>query len=186
MKPTYPKILFLHSAGPQHEEEGSARLLKYLKKSLSKYYDIVAPLLPNPEDPDYESWRDTIEAAIAHMEGGIIIIGHSLGGSVLLKYLSEKTFTKKIAAIFLVAVPYWGCDEDWEVPEFMLSPGFSDDLPHVPVMTIFHSKDDQVVPATHAAMYASEIPVATMKLVNGHGHVFWDGLPELVAAVREL
>jgi hypothetical protein len=186
MKPTNPQILFLHSAGAQHEEEGSAKLLQYLKHSLSADYDIVAPLLPDPEDPHYENWKDAIDTKFNQLDSGMVIIAHSLGGSVLLKYLAEASISKQIAAIFLVAVPYWSVDEDWDVSEFILSPGFADDLPHVPVITIFHSKDDQVVPVKHAAIYASEIPVATMKIVNGHGHVFWDGLPDVVAAVKEV
>jgi hypothetical protein len=37
-----------------------------------------------------------------------ILIGHSLGGSFLLKYVSEEKIGKTIAGIFLIATPYWG------------------------------------------------------------------------------
>ncbi len=186
MQPGNPKILFLHSAGPQHDDEGSARLLQWLRRTLSAEYDIIAPLLPHPENPDYESWRDSIAGLLEVMDEGMIIIGHSLGGSVLLKYLAECTFRKQIAAIFLVAVPFWGNDEDWDVPEFHLAPDFAERLPTVPVITVFHSKDDGVIPVTHAARYAAEIPTATLQISDGHGHVFWDGLPELEEAVRQV
>ncbi|RYY22329.1 MAG: serine hydrolase family protein [Chitinophagaceae bacterium] len=186
METNNPKILFLHSAGPQHEEEGSARLLQSLRQSLSGEFDIIAPLLPHPDNPDYESWKNAIAGLLQVMDEGMIIIGHSFGGSVLLKYLSEHSFAKPIAAIFLVAVPFWGHDEEWEVPDFHLVPRFADRLPPVPVITVFHSKDDNVIPVTHAARYAAEIPDATLQLSDGHGHAFWDGLPELVSAVRDL
>jgi len=37
-----------------------------------------------------------------------ILIGHSLGGSFLLKYVSEEKIAKTVAGIFLIATPYWG------------------------------------------------------------------------------
>jgi len=185
MKSGKPKILFLHSAGHQHGDEGSSRLISYLKKNLSHYFDIIAPIMPHPDEPDYESWKTTLHEILKIMDNNMIIVGHSLGGSVLLKYLSEEKFTKTIRALFLIAVPFWGL-KDWEVNEFMLRNNFVGQLPAIEEIFIYHSQDDEVVLSSHAEKYADEIPTADLHLVNGYGHVYWDGFPELVEAIKSL
>ncbi|MFB1051250.1 hypothetical protein [Paraliobacillus sp. JSM ZJ581] len=61
----------------------------------------------------------------------MIIIGHSLGGSVLLKYLSEQAFNQFIARLFLIAAPYWGKDDDWQGEEYTLLENFNSKLPKI-------------------------------------------------------
>jgi uncharacterized protein len=185
MKSGKPKILFLHSAGHQHGDEGSSRLISYLKKNLSHTFDIIAPIMPHPDDPDYESWKTVLHEILKIMDNNMIIVGHSLGGSVLLKFLSEEKFTKTIRALFLVAVPYWGF-EDWEADEFILRDSFVKHLPTIKKISIYHSQDDEIISPTHAEKYAEEIPAADLYQLNGYGHVFWDGLPELVEAIKNL
>jgi predicted alpha/beta hydrolase family esterase len=36
-----------------------------------------------------------------------IVVGHSLGGSFMLKFLVEEEPRNRIAGIFLIAAPYW-------------------------------------------------------------------------------
>jgi hypothetical protein len=43
--------------------------------------------MPNESDPDYEPWKGQIKKELAALEGKVMLIGHSLGSSFLLKYL---------------------------------------------------------------------------------------------------
>src|SRR5437763_795534 len=101
-------VLFIHSAGPQGRHQGSNDFVTILKKSLGAGYDIKYPKMPNPEEPDYNPWRDQIEKELVKMKEDSILVGHSLGGSVLLKYLSEEKCDRNFLGLFIVASPYWG------------------------------------------------------------------------------
>jgi serine hydrolase len=177
------KVLFVHSAGHQHGDEGSARLLRYLKEQLSESFQLVAPLMPNPDDPTYGAWSDALQQIFKVIDDGDIAIGHSLGGSVLLKFLSEEQVNVKLSSLHLVAVPFWGL-EDWEIDDFMLPDNFATTLPEISSIQIYHSQDDEIVSSPHALRYARELPAASLHLSDGHGHVFWDGLPELVSEIK--
>jgi predicted alpha/beta hydrolase family esterase len=181
MKVFASRILFLHSAGHQHGNEGSARLVAYLKATLPGV-ELIAPVMPHPDNPDYEVWKAALSQIFTILDHNVTLIGHSLGGSVLLKYLSEEKQSHNIAALHLIAVPFWGA-EDWEVEEFQLREDFISTLPPIGSVTIYHSKDDKVVPASHAQLYADALQ-AELILLNGYGHAFSDGLPELVARLK--
>ena len=60
------------------------------------------------DSPEYEAWKGRIAKDLAGMDGEVNLVGHSLGASVLLKYLSEVGLEKPVTGIFLVAPPYWG------------------------------------------------------------------------------
>lgn len=115
----------------------------------------------------------------------MILIGHSLGGSILLKYLSEKKLDKPIAGIFLIVAPYWGA-EDWQVDEYTLREGFTAKLPEVPRIFFYHSHDDDIVPFAHLALYAEKLPQATIRALDVGGHQFNNDLSEVASDIANL
>src|SRR5687767_7527656 len=143
------KIFFLHSAGPQQGEEGSAKLIQYIKQNLSASYQVIAPVMKDPDNPEYENWKKALTGLFRIVDEETIIIGHSLGGSVLLKFLSEEHPLDKIRAIYLVAVPFWGSD-GWDVSEFALAQNFAEHLPVAGATVIYQSEDDEIVTPDHA------------------------------------
>ncbi|WP_408010293.1 hypothetical protein ACJROX_08385 [Pseudalkalibacillus sp. A8] len=80
-------VLFIHSAGAQVLHQGSSELAAYLKDALGYEYDVLNPKMPEPENPEYTLWKVQIEKELSALDGEVMLIGHSLGGSVLLKYL---------------------------------------------------------------------------------------------------
>lgn len=176
------RILFLHSAGPQGPHQGSSDLIAYLKKGLGSVYQFTAPKLPRPEAPDYLRWKAKLAAVLKGMKGEVILIGHSLGGSVFLKYLSEEKVKIKISALFLAATPYWG-EKGWEYEAFYLKDGFARSLPPIPKVVVYHSRKDPVVAFGHAKRYAAALPGATLRALKGDSHAFEGGLPELLEDV---
>jgi predicted alpha/beta hydrolase family esterase len=83
------QILFLHSAGAQGPNEGSSDLVAYLGRELGPKYRIASPIMPDPGHPSYKGWKTQLEKQLDMVDDEIILVGHSLGGSVLLKYFSE-------------------------------------------------------------------------------------------------
>ena len=118
-------------------------------------------------------------------DGEAILVGHSLGASVLLKYVSEETADRPVAGLFLVATPYWGA-EDWEVGEYELHPDFASKLPEDLPVFLYHSRDDEVVPFAHLALYAEKLPRATVREFDGRGHQFDADLSEVARDIEQL
>jgi uncharacterized protein len=83
-----------------------------------------------------------------------ILIGHSLGGSFLLKYVSEEKIAKTVAGIFLIATPYWGGD-GWQYGDMSALHCQKTLLRNYRVERIFfYSRDNEIVPFAHLALYA--------------------------------
>ncbi|SET98989.1 hypothetical protein SAMN05421676_11358 [Salinibacillus kushneri] len=113
-------VLFIHSAGPQERNQGSSNLSAYLEKELRDKFQFVMPKMPNPENPEYVLWKNQLEKELNMLNGEVILVGHSLGGSVLLKYLSEESCNLTFRGLFIIAAPYWCLDEDWQSKDFTL------------------------------------------------------------------
>jgi len=178
------EVLFIHSAGPQGHHEGSDYLVTYLLNTL-QHYKVLHPKMPDPEHPTYQSWKAAVKEEMAGMHEGTILIGHSLGASVLLKYLAEEKAHKPVAGLFLIGAVYWG-KEDWDVEEYMLPENFSSKLSDVGQIFLYHSKNDEVVPITHMHYYANELPTARVREFDDLGHLFGKGLPELIEDIKSI
>jgi predicted alpha/beta hydrolase family esterase len=138
-----------------------------------------------PTKPSYERWKLELERLLPSDKSPPILVGHSLGGSVLLKYLSEHRPKVPAAGLFVVAAPYWG-SADWKVKEFVLRESFAHSLPDALRIYLYQSRDDEVVDMEHLSRYSKAIPQATVRILDGGGHTFKDGLPELAEDIQAL
>ncbi|MDP8947312.1 MAG: alpha/beta fold hydrolase [Actinomycetota bacterium] len=177
-------MLFIHGGGDGAYEE-DRQLAASLQDALGAAYDVRYPKMPDEDRPLYEAWRERIAKELAAPEGEVILVGHSLGGSILLKYLSEGEVEKPVAGLFLVATPYWGVD-DWEVGEYALREDFASKIPKEITMFLYHSRDDEVVPFAHAALYAQKLPRVTVREFDGRGHQFGEDLSEVAQDIKRL
>jgi len=148
-------------------------------------YEILHPEMPHPDYPKYKAWKSSVKKAFVKLRDDVLLIGHSLGGSVLLKFLSEEAspVPVRIAGLFLIAAPYWG-KKDWEVQEFALREDFAAKLPSIPVIHLYHSRGDEFVPSDHVKEYKKRLPQAGLHEFGGNDHIFLSGLPELVQDVK--
>lgn len=118
------------------------------------------------------------------LHGEVILVAHSLGCSVLLRYLLEARVHNPIAGLFLIASPYWDEMENWKNDDFTLPVDFASKLPQVPTF-FYHSRDDEIVPFSHLALYTEKVPQATIRRLDNYGHDF-DQKPfvELIADIK--
>jgi predicted alpha/beta hydrolase family esterase len=181
------QILFIQGGGEgAYEEDG--QLVAHLRNALGDAFEVHYPQMPNESDPDYEPWKVQIKKELAALEGEVILIGHSLGSSFLLKYLSEEKIEKSIAGIFLMATPYWGGD-GWKYEGYetiTLLDDFASKLPSGAPIFLYHGRDDEVVPFAHLALYAEKLPRATIRTLDGRGHQFNNDLSEVVGDIKSL
>lgn len=178
------QILFIHGGGEgSYEEDG--KLAASLQDKLGAAYDVRYPKMPDEDSPGYGSWKDRIAKELAGMDSEVILVGHSLGASILLKYLSEEEVAKTVTGIFLAAPPYWGT-EDWEIEEYALQKDFASKLLEGPSLFVYHSRDDEVVPFEHLALYAESLPRTTIRELDGRGHQFDDDLSEVAQDIERV
>jgi serine hydrolase len=178
-------VLFIQGAGSMHEPEGSGRLAAYLGRELGTDYRVLAPEMPDADHPDYRSWRDRIEQELGAIDGEqVTLVGHSFGGSVLLKYLAEGSYRKPVRGLFLISVPNWGAD-GWAYDEFAAPNDIASRLPAMEIF-LYHSRDDPEVPFAHLSYYQEHLPTATVRPIDGSEHSFVAGLPTLVEDIKSL
>lgn len=178
-------VLFVHSGGSQGPHEGSSDLVNHLRRGLREDHVVLYPKMPDPDNPDYELWKLTLDRELSALEDEIILVGHSLGASVLLKYLSEEPCKKSIAGLFLVAPVYFG-KKDWRVSEYALKRGFETELLTISRIFLYHSRNDTVVPFAHLVQFADKLPNSICRAFEDRGHLFTMGLPELVDDIKNL
>jgi hypothetical protein len=181
------QILFIQGGGEgAYEEDG--QLVAYLRRALGAAYEVLYPQMPNESDPDYEPWKVQIKKELAALGGEVILIGHSLGSSFLLKYVAEEKIEKTIAGIFLMATPYWG-GNGWKYEGYetiALPEDFASKVPSGAPIFLYHSRDDEIVPFAHLALYADKLPQATIREFDGREHQFNNDLFEVVGDIKSL
>jgi predicted alpha/beta hydrolase family esterase len=177
-------ILFVQGAGRMQEPDGSGRLAAYLASELGPRYRVIAPEMPNADAPRYKPWRDRIEQELEVIDEDVIIVGHSFGGSVVLKYFAEGSYHRRVRGVFLISVPDWGPD-GWAYEEFAVPDDVGSKLPTSRIF-LYHSRDDPEVPFSHLAHYQQHLPTATARAIAGSEHSFIEGLPVLAEDIRRL
>lgn len=177
------RVLFVHGGG-QGAHEADKKLAASLADALGTGYEVRSPKMPDEDSPEYEAWKEQISRDLAELDDGAVLVGHSLGASILLKYVSEGNTERPIAGMFLVATPYWGAG-DWEVEEYALQSDFASRLPGGLPVFLYHGREDEVVPFEHLALYAEALPRAAVREFDGRGHQFDEDLSEVALDIQE-
>ena len=175
------QVLFIQGAGAYEEDR---KLVTNLRDALGTRYDVTYPKMPSEDGSGYEAWKEQIADELRAMRDDVILVGHSLGASVLLKYLSEESLANPVTGVFLVASPFWGT-EDWQA-EYALRESFASGLPKELPLFFYHSRDDDIVPFEHLELYKEKLPRATFYEFEGRGHQFNNDLSEVARDIKTL
>jgi pimeloyl-ACP methyl ester carboxylesterase len=152
----------------------------WIKESVAETHDFIAPQFPNSLNASYEAWVIWFEKLIPFLRDDVTLIGYSLGGGFLLRYLSENKLPVSVRQLHLVAscVDNLDCDgcggfvinlETWA--------GFASepDMVH-----LWHSSDDTIVPIHHSERFLAVYPKATLHRFTDRNHFFQTEFPELL------
>lgn len=159
----------------------------YLEKALGKNFQIIRPRMPLQDDAKYSDWAIHFERHFPKLQNNIILIGASLGGIFLAKYLSENKFPKKILATYLICPPFDNTlpGEDL-VGGFKLKANLSGLEKNSPKLTLLFSRNDDVVPVIHAKKYATKLKrakIVVYKHIKGHFQI--TRFPEIVKMIKK-
>ena len=101
-------------------KERGKRWKDSLSERLGENFEVIAPTMPSKYNAKYSEWKIWFEKVIPHVEDNVVIIGYSLGGLFVAKYLSENDLPKKILATYLIAAPYEKNDNEDSLADFIL------------------------------------------------------------------
>ena len=136
---------------------------EFFKKKLGKDFEIIKPRMPLQDNAKYEEWKIHFERHFPQLRNNIILIGSSLGGIFLAKYLSENKFPKKILSTYLICPPFDNTLEGEDlVGGFKLKSDLSLLEKNSKNLYFMFSKDDDVVPVSHAEKYRKKLKNANI------------------------
>lgn len=186
ISPTYEDYLeYLHKMEVTIEKLRSSDWKTSLGEKLGGNFEVILPRMPNSKNAKYLEWRIYFEKFIPLMEPNVILIGHSLGGAFLAKYLSEETFPKQIRATFLVAAPFLTSDLHLAT-DFILPLNLKRFAQQGGDVHLYHSEDDIVVPFSHMQSFQQTLPQARCTAYQDRGHFTGPAFPELIKDIQTL
>ena len=159
---------------------------EYLTEKLGKRFEVLRPDMPLKFYAKYEDWSILFERYLKLLNAPYMLIGHSLGGIFLAKYLSEHKLSKKPMAVYLVASPF----DDTLLGEdlaggFKLKSDLSLLEKNTPRLRLFFSKDDDCVPISHANKFAKKLSQAEIAIYHHRGHFNVPTFPEIIKKIRK-
>jgi predicted alpha/beta hydrolase family esterase len=176
------QILFVQGGGEGTHDSWDNKLVDSLRKSLGPGYEIRYPTMPDEADPRYAAWKAALRHELSALEPGAILIGHSLGGAILINVLAERS-PGPVKAIVLIAAPFIGAG-GWTIEEIEPA-GLAARLPRVPIF-LYHGSADAIVPVAHVELYAEAIPGAHVRRLDGRDHQLNDDLADVARELRAL
>jgi len=159
--------------------------IKKLKSILGADYEIRYPRMPNEAVPKYAKWKAALEKEFAKLDGGAILIGHSIGGTILINALAENPPALALDAVFLIAAPFVG-DGGWPSDDIESRKKIGADLPEDMPVYLYHGSKDEIAPFAHVDLYAKAIPQAVVRRLKGRNHQLDDDLSEVARDIRSL
>jgi hypothetical protein len=159
----------------------------YLDRKLSKNFEIIRLSMPLKENARYDEWKIHFERYFPFLRDNIILIGSSLGGIFLARYLSENKFPKKILSTYLISPPFDNTIEGEDlVGGFKLRPDLSMISANSKNIHLLFSEDDNVIPLSHVEKYSKKLKNANIIIYkNKNGHFKVSEFPEIIELIKE-
>jgi hypothetical protein len=153
-----------------------------IQDDLGVNFDVLQPEMPNRSNAKFNEWKIWFERMFTFLDNGVILVGHSLGGMFLAKYLAENNFPKRIAALHLVAPPH---NRTEDVDSFLLPESLDNILKQTKNIFLYFSQDDELVQFSELDKYKKQLPSARMITFTDRGHFRQEHFPELIEQIKK-
>lgn len=167
---------------PQHTFLTERWHYNYMEFLDGSRFEVLRPDMPCKQNAHYSEWEIWFERHIPFLRDGVILVGHSLGGNFLAKYLAEKDFKLNIKQLHLVAPSYNFTKDDFNIIEF--PENFSNN--NIDEIHIYHSHDDTVVPISESKKYHAALPESQLHIFDDRFHFLDETFPELFENIRSI
>jgi len=175
------QVLFIQGGG-EGAHRADAKLVASLVKELGSDYEVHFPPMPHEDTPEYATWNRAIVEHLARIGDNAILVGHSVGASVIIRSLAENLAKQKLAGVYLLAMPFIG-ERGWKIDGFLAHKNIGAKVSNVPIY-LYHGRADEVVPFAHVDLYAEAIPQAVVRRLAGRNHQLNDDLSEVARDIR--
>ena len=179
------EVLFVQGAGRGVHEEWDIKLVESLRRELGPRYEVRYPRMPNEADPKLAAWQPALEKEFASLRHGAILVGHSVGGTILINVLAESAPAARLDAIVVIAAPFIG-KRGWSSEDIAPRADLAARLPEAVPIFLYHGEDDAIVPVAHVELYAEAIPRAQVRRLAGRDHQMNNSLSEVASDIRRL
>ncbi|MFG3691710.1 alpha/beta fold hydrolase [Micromonospora sp. NPDC047740] len=177
------QILFIQGGGAGAHDEWDDKLFDSLRRELGDGYEVRYPRMPDEHDPSYVKWSAAIRREMTALDDGAVVVGHSVGGTILINALAERPpEPEKLRAIVLIAAPFVGAG-GWPGDEFELPHDLGARLPQGVSVHVFHGLQDDTASPSHADLYARLIPQAQLHRLPGRDHQLDNDLSEVAKTI---
>lgn len=161
------KIFIIHGAYGNTEENW----IPWLREELEKLgHRVIVPQFPTPENQNLENWLNVINDYEADFNNDTVMVGHSIGASFILNFLSRRR--SPIRAAFLVAgfVSDLGISQFREINDsFLREFDWEKIKSNCSNFSLMYSDNDPYVSLDRAKEVSSKLNVDLL-LVPGAGH----------------
>jgi hypothetical protein len=180
------QILFVQGGGGEGaHDQWDNKLVDSLECELGAGYSIRYPRMPQEDDPTYAAWKPALIDELNALEDGAILVGHSLGGALLVHVLAETHLKFSPKALILIAAPFIG-EGGWPSDDIPARGNLSDRLPAGLGVYVYQGTKDDTVPVAHAQLYARTIPHAVVRMLPDRDHQLNNDLTEVAQDIRSL
>lgn len=180
------QVLFVQGGGGEYVHDAwDNKLVESLRHELGPGYDIRYPRMPNEDDPQFGPWSSALRRELDDLDEGAMLVGHSIGATVLVYTLAEVPPRRPPAGIFLVSMPNIG-EDGWPSDDIKADPDLGAKFPAQASVYIYQGSADEIVPASHADLNGRAIPQAAVRKLPGRDHQLDNDMSEVAADIREV
>ncbi|GAB4145969.1 MAG: hypothetical protein OHK0017_06170 [Patescibacteria group bacterium] len=150
------------------------------KLRLLDYEAYLVPM-PNPLDAIYPEWSERFKQTLSQVwNDKLILVGHSLGGCFLQRFLAENEIWQKVKQLNFIAPTL-------SEGSFKVSHNW-DKLAEIKSVNIFHSEDDSIVPYAEGVQFHKLLPDSRLISFKDRDHFNQNGssFDELVEQIKNL
>lgn len=178
------QILFVQGGGEDVHDAWDDKLVASLTRALGSGYAVRYPRMPAEDDPSYPAWKAALAAEFTSLEDGAILVGHSIGGTILLHALAQQPPKRRFGGLFLIAAPFIG-EGGWPSDD-IAGRDLPERLPPALPVFLYHGTADEIVPGAHVHLHAKTIPHAVVRMLAGRDHQLDNDLDDVARDILAL
>jgi predicted alpha/beta hydrolase family esterase len=178
-------VLIVQGGGARVHDEWDNKLVESLERELGSDYTVVYPRMPYEASPTYAAWAAAITRELARLDDGAILVGHSVGGTILIRLLADNPPELTLSGIFLIAPPFVG-KGGWPSEDIEPLSDLGARLPAKTPIFVYQGSNDATTPLGHARLYAEAIPHAVVRRLPGRDHQLNNDMSEVAADIRHV
>lgn len=185
------RVVIVHAWGANPQ----AHWYPWLAEKLGQQgVEVLVPTMPETDEPEVEPWVNTLTKTIGTVDEQTVLVGHSIGGQTIMRYLETLPAGQTLAGVVYVAGWFQlknlsPEEQNIARPWLETKVDFKQVKQHVPESIAFFSDNDPVVALDNQLLFEKNLGAKT-QVLSQRGHFTKEEgitqLPEVLEAVLQL